>query len=274
MVSQVLLTAEDLRDRKRYLNARNTLRVLLARKVIPIINENDTVSVEEIRFGDNDVLGAQVANLIEADLLVILSDVEGFFSADPREDREARLLPLVEEIGPTQRSAAGRTAGQHGLGGMTSKLEAAAQLMKTGTPTVLASGKRPGTLSAILAGEATGTLFHRPLEGGTLTRRKHWLAYVVRPKGTLTLDAGACRAVSEQGKSLLASGIRAVAGKFGLGDPVLCVDEAGREIARGLANYSSEEVALILGKHSSAIEQLLGYCDYDEVIHRDNLALP
>ena len=274
MVSQVLLTAEDLRDRKRYLNARNTLRVLLSRKIIPIINENDTVSVDEIRFGDNDLLGAQVANLIEADLLVILSDVEGFFSADPRENRDARLLPLVEEIGPAQRASAGRAAGQHGLGGMASKLEAAARLMKAGTPTVLASGKRPGTLSAVLSGEAVGTLFHRPRTDGKLTRRKHWLAYVAHPKGMLTLDPGACRAVAEQGKSLLASGILAVAGKFGLGDPVLCVDEGGREVARGLANYSSEEVALILGQHSSAIEQLLGHRDYDEVIHRDNLALP
>ncbi|MBI3892820.1 MAG: glutamate 5-kinase [Candidatus Wallbacteria bacterium] len=272
IVSQVLLTAEDLRDRKRYLNARNTLRVLLDRKVVPIVNENDTVSVEEIKFGDNDMLSSLVASLVEADLLVILSDVEGFFTADPRADSAARLIEHVEEIGADELARAGHAPGRHGLGGMASKLEAAARLMKSGIPAIVAPGKRAGTLNAVLAGESVGTLFYSA-SSGRLSRRKHWLAYAAHPKGSLTLDAGACRALLEQGKSLLPSGVRSVEGKFDLGDPVACLDDEGKEIARGLVNYSSEEIGRIRGRHSSAIEKILGRKDYDEVIHRDNLAL-
>ncbi|MBI4871342.1 MAG: glutamate 5-kinase [Candidatus Riflebacteria bacterium] len=271
-VSQVLLTAEDLRDRKRYLNARNTLRVLLDRGVVPIINENDTVSVDEIKFGDNDLLSALVANLVEADLLVILSDIDGFYDTDPRDNPAAKLVPLVEEIGPRQLGAAASGPGRHGLGGMASKLEAASRLMKVGIPTFLASGKRPGALTAVLAGEPLGTLFHSAADH-RLSRRKAWLAHVARTKGTLTLDEGACRAVADQGRSLLAKGIAGVSGVFEPGDPVACADRDGNEVARGLVNYSSEELHVIRGQHSSAIERLLGRKDYDEVVHRDNLVL-
>ncbi|MBI2943698.1 MAG: glutamate 5-kinase [Candidatus Wallbacteria bacterium] len=272
LVSQVLLTAEDLRERRRYLNARNTLRALLDRKVIPIVNENDTVSVEEIKFGDNDMLSSLVASLVEADMLVVLSDVEGFYTADPRIDSEARLLGHVESIGADERARAGASAGTHGLGGMASKLEAAARLLKAGIPTVVAPGKRPGSLTAVLDGADVGTLFHsRTAE--RLSRRKLWLAYVAHPKGSLVLDEGACRALREKGKSLLPSGVREVGGRFEPGDAVVCSDPSGQEVARGLVNYSSEEVSRIKGCHSSAIEKILGYKDYDEVIHRDNLAL-
>ncbi len=270
-VSQVLLTAEDLRDRRRYLNARNTLRALLGHKVVPIVNENDTVSVEEIKFGDNDILSALVSTLVEADLLLILSDVAGLYSSHP-EEKGAELIDWVQKIGPAEHALVQGGAGEHGLGGMGSKLDAAARVMKMGIPMIVASGKSPGVLPSVLQGDPVGTLFHSP-SVPRLQGRKHWLAFAAHPKGILTLDPGACRAIADQGKSLLPSGIQAMTGRFDPGDPVVCNDTGGNEIARGLVNFSAEELNRIKGCHTSDIIKILGYKDYDEVIHRNNLVL-
>ncbi len=269
-VAQILLAADDVADRRRFLNARNTLRALLAARVVPVVNENDTVTVDEIRFGDNDTLSALVTNVVEADLLAILSDIDGLYDADPRREPAARLLPEIDEVDDALRARAGG-AGALGTGGMATKLEAARKAALFGVPTLIANGRTPEVLPRLLAGEPLGTLF-RP-RADRLASRKHWIAFGLTPAGTLALDAGAVRAIVENGKSLLPSGIVRVSGRFDAGDSVRLVDPAGREVARGLVNYPSHEVERIAGCKTSEIEARLGYKSLDEVVHRDDLVV-
>jgi glutamate 5-kinase len=268
-VAQVLLTHADLADRTRYLNAGNTLSTLLANGVIPIVNENDTVAVEEIRFGDNDNLSSSVAGLVEADLLVILTDVEGVYDSDPGVNPEARLLPVIPEIDGKIRSAATLGTAAGGTGGMITKLEAAAKATAIGVPTIIANGRREGQLGEILSGGEGGTYI--PSRRDTLRNRQHWIAHILKVRGRLVVDEGAARALTARNTSLLPSGIVAVEGCFERGAMVVVADGSGREIARGLANYSSTEVERIRGLRTDRIEEALGAKDYDEVIHRDNL---
>jgi len=271
-VAQVLLTHADLADRRRYLNARHTLRTLLDLGIVPIVNENDTVAVEELKFGDNDNLSALTASLVEADLLVILSDVDGIYTSDPRLDAAAAPVRVARADDPAVTRAAGPAVTGLGTGGMASKLAAAQKASAAGIPTVIADGTRDGVLTAVFdpASEA-GTLLLA--EGDPLARRKHWIAYTLKPAGTLHLDEGAERALAKGGRSLLPSGVRAVNGSFGVGDCVRCVGPDGREFARGLVNYTALEVDKIKGAHTREIERLLGYKGSDEVIHRDDLVL-
>jgi glutamate 5-kinase len=270
-VAQVLLTGDDLRDRARYLNARNTLFTLLDLGVLPIINENDTVAVEEIKFGDNDRLSALVAALMDADLLVILTDTDGLFTADPRRSPKARLIPVV--TGDEAKGAywAGAPASATGVGGMASKVEAARLAAASGIPTLVANGMLPDTLTRLLAGEPLGTLFLPDVE--RLQGRKRWLALASRPKGAILVDEGAKRALVERGKSLLPSGVKGTLKPFGVGDVVSLVGPDKAEFARGLTNYTAEEVERIKGIKTGEIERALGYRHSDEVIHRDNLVV-
>ncbi len=268
-VGQILLTHDDVADRRRYLNAKHTMRTLLETGVIPIVNENDSVAVEEIEFGDNDHLSALVAVLIEADLLVILSDVEGLYERDPRLHADARLVSLVERCDMSYTTGG---AGPLGRGGMTSKLQAAHKAALSGIPTIIADGRHDTSLQAVFNPQIpTGTLF-LPVSD-RLTSRKHWIAYTLKPAGSLQLDAGAANAVRRAGRSLLPAGVREIQGSFGVGDCVACVDESGQEFARGLVNYHSAALAQIKGLKTGQIEQILGYKVSDEVIHRDDLAL-
>lgn len=270
-VAQILLTHQDLADRKRFLNSRHTLTTLLAHNVIPVINENDTVAVDEIRFGDNDSLAAEVAHLVDADLLVILSDVAGLFTEDPRRNPEATLIPLVHEITPDIEQRAGIACSFEGTGGMATKIMAAKKVAAFGVATLLMSGETPGLLPAIFDGAEAGT-FILP-HGRQLPSRKQWIAHTLKPKGTLTLDPGAVEALTRRGKSLLASGILRVEGHFGPGDPVVCADSAGREFAKGLVNLSAEMLQKIKGLKTAEIRDVIGSQEYDEVIHRDNLVI-
>ena len=270
-VAQILLTHDDLANRRRYLNAKHTMLTLLDAEVLPIVNENDTVSVEEIQFGDNDNLSALVAVLVEADLLVILSDVAGLYDKDPRAHPEAHLISLVEKFDSMVFAQAGG-AGTLGRGGMLSKLQAAQKAAFSGIPTIITDGRQKEMLSAVfdLTKEA-GTLFLP--EADRLTSRKHWIAYTLKPAGELIVDAGACTAICERGRSLLPPGVRSVRGTFSEGECVTCFDDKGHAFARGLVNYSSEALERIKGTRTSQIEQILGYKVSDEVIHRDDLAI-
>lgn len=270
-VAQVLLTHQDLADRKRFLNARYTLTTLMQLGVIPVINENDTVSVEEIRLGDNDTLAGQVAHLVDADLLVILSDVDGLFTEDPRQNSSAKLIPEVQDITPEIEQRAGLSRTRDSTGGMATKIQAAKQVAEFGVPTLIINGETPGLLSGILAGTSGGTLFFP--QSRRLPSRKYWIAYTLRPKGHLLLDDGAVEALKFRGKSLLPSGILEVKGDFLPGDPVACTDLQGKEFAKGLVNYSSHTLLKIKGQKTSDIKRDLGSPEYEEVIHRDNLAL-
>ncbi len=270
-IAQVLLTHEDLADRKRFLNARHTLTMLLKLEVIPIINENDAVSVDEIRFGDNDTLAAQVAHLVDADLFIILSDVDGLFTEDPRRDPEATLIAHVTDITPEIERGAGKSQSQESRGGMVTKIQAAKLARQFGVPTLLLNGTTPGLLPNVLAGAEEGTLFFS--HGRKLPSRKHWIAYTLRSKGQLVLDSGAVTALTSRGKSLLPSGIVEVKGTFAAGDPVSCVDTDGKEFAKGLVNFSSDVVCGIKGRRTKEIAHETGSHEYEEVIHRDNLAL-
>jgi glutamate 5-kinase len=271
-VAQVLLTHADLADRRRYLNARHTLRTLLDLRVVPIVNENDTVAVEELRFGDNDNLSALTASLIEADLLVILSDVDGLYTRDPRLDAAATAVRVARADDPLVAQSAGPAVTGVGTGGMASKLAAARKAAAAGVPTLIADGTRDGILAAIFdPASEVGTLLLA--DDDRLAHRKHWIAYTLKPAGTLHLDDGAERALARGGRSLLPSGVRAVEGGFGVGDCVRCVGPDGREFARGLVNYAAAEVEKIRGAHTRDIERLLGYKGSDEVIHRDDLVL-
>lgn len=270
-VAQVLLTHEDLSNRNRYLNVRNTLFTLLHWGIVPIINENDTVSVEELRFGDNDTLGAMATNLIEADVFICLTDVVGLYNGNPATNPEAKPVYTVAHINKAVEEMAGNVKSALGTGGMQSKIHAAKMVAARGGCSFIGPGREPEILQRLFVGEPVGTFFLPKEE--KLHSRKHWIAYTLRPKGFLVLDEGACRAVMERGKSLLASGIREVRGKFRIGDPVHCLDEHGHAVAAGLVSYSSAEIEKIGGVKSSEIEKTLGYKYSDEVIHRDNLVI-
>ena len=269
--AQVLLTHEDLADRRRYLNARSTLRTLLALSVIPIINENDTVTTDEIRVGDNDTLGALVTNLIEADVLVLLTDQQGLYTADPRRDPEATIVRHARAGDPLLEDMAGGAGSAIGRGGMLTKVLAAKRAARSGAATVIASGHEPDVLTRLAGGEAIGT--ELLAETQTLAARKQWLADHVQLAGRLTLDAGAVRALAREGKSLLPIGVVAVEGAFQRGEVVGCYDPEGREVARGLVNYDASETARIMRRPSSEIEAVLGYVDEPALIHRDNLVM-
>ncbi|MFQ5585424.1 MAG: glutamate 5-kinase [Thermodesulfobacteriota bacterium] len=269
--AQVLLTHGDLADRKRFLNARNTLVTLFQYGVIPIINENDTVAVEEIKFGENDHLAALVTSLAEADLLIMLTDIDGLYDADPRISKTARLIPVVDDVDHVVLGWAGKASGVYGTGGMQSKIEAARKAAHIGVPTVVAGGKRRGVIERILSGTVEGTLF-LPKED-RLTSKKHWIAFSARPGGRIFVDEGAMTALLKGGKSLLPSGITGVDGRFDTGEVVHCVDHRGKEFARGITTYNSSEIEKIRGVRSTEIEKVLGYRYYDEVIHRDNLVI-
>ncbi|MFQ5867029.1 MAG: glutamate 5-kinase [bacterium] len=271
LVAQVLLTSDDLAQRQRYLNARNTLLTLLGLGVVPVVNENDTVAVEEIKFGDNDRLSALVASKVEADQLLILTDVDGFFSADPRAERKVKLIKEVESITPELEEKASGRGSQRGTGGMVTKLEAAKIATASGITMYVANGNRKEVLKKIWNGENPGTKFLPAKE--KIVSRKRWIAFDTKMEGKIAVDEGARDALLRRGKSLLPSGISSVEGRFNPGACVAVVDMEGKEFARGLTSYSSDEIEKIKGKKSSQIEKTLGYKDYDEVIHRDNLVV-
>jgi glutamate 5-kinase len=270
-VGQVLLTGQDISDRSRYLNARNTLLALLAFRVLPIINENDTVAVDEIKVGDNDNLAALVAQLIDADLLILLTDVDGLYTGDPRRDPTARRIETVEAVTEDIQRLAFDQATEVSVGGMHTKLEAAQKANASGIPMVIASGQDQGMLTRVLGGEVVGTYF-RPRED-RLTARKRWIGFAVPPQGRVVVDEGAKRALTDRGKSLLPSGVVDVTGDFAAGAVVALTEGDGQEFARGLANYDAAELRRIRGVKSGEIEERLGYKGCDEVIHRDNLVL-
>jgi len=269
--AQVLLTHDDLSDRQRYLNARNTLRALLELGVIPIVNENDTVVTEEIRFGDNDTLAALVANLAEADLLVILTDSEGVYQADPRVDPHATLIEEGEAGDPALLKVAGGAGSAVGTGGMRTKVLAAQRAARSGTATVIASGHAEEGIRRLRQGEHLGTFLHPGRDA--LVARKQWLANQLQVHGRLHVDAGAARVIREEGRSLLPVGVTAVEGDFRRGEVVSCVDPEGREVCRGLVNYPAHEVRRIQGVSSAGISGVLGYLDTEELIHRDDMAV-
>lgn len=269
--AQILLTHDDAADRKRYLNVRSTLRTLLAHDVIPVVNENDCVAFDEIRFGDNDSLGALVTNLIEADLFLILTDQRGLYTANPRLDKTAQLVEEAEAGDPTLEAMASSEGGTLGRGGMYTKVRAAAKAARSGASTLLAYGREPELIDRLLTGEPIGTLLypqHTPLAA-----RKQWLAAQLQLRGRLRIDQGAVRALRDRGGSLLAVGVTAVEGHFKRGELVAAIDPQGREVMRGLVNYDAEEAVVLMGQPSDQFETLLGYVDALELIHRDNLVL-
>jgi glutamate 5-kinase len=270
-VGQVLLTGQDIADRGRYLNARNTLLALMERGVLPIVNENDTVAVDEIKVGDNDNLAALVAHLIDADLLVLLTDVDGLYTGDPRRDPTARRLETVDAVTEETKRLVFDEAGRISVGGMGTKLEAAQKASASGIPMVIASGREPGTLARILRGEPVGTYF-RPRDD-RLAARKRWIAFAAPPQGRLLVDAGAKKALTEKGRSLLPSGLVGVEGEFQAGEVVALAEADGGDFARGLVNYDAGEVRRLRGAKTTEIEEILGYKGLDELIHRDNLVV-
>lgn len=271
LTAQVLLTHEDLANRRRYLNARATLSSLLAHKVVPIINENDTVITDEIRLGDNDTLGALVANLLSADVLVLLTDQAGLFDSDPRKNPDAKLLERANASDPAIRNLAGPSGSNLGRGGMTTKILAAERAAQTGTTTVIAHGREPEVLQRLRSGESLGTMLTSDQQ--PRVARKRWLADHLRVKGSLYLDEGACRVLRERGSSLLAVGVTACEGHFSRGELVALLDAEGKEMGRGLSNYDSGETRKITGQPSSAFPSLLGYVAEPEIVNRDNLVI-
>ena len=268
--AQVLLTHDDIADRTRYLNARTSLNTLLQLGVIPIVNENDTVATDEIRFGDNDTLAGLVANLIDAELLVLLTDQKGLYTSDPRKNESAKFIEKADADDPALINYAGKSNAQ-GRGGMYTKLKAASIAAKSNTDTVIASGNEKSTLLKIADGNFVGTLLTTSKE--TLSARKQWLANQSHVKGTITIDSGAVLAIEKSGKSLLPIGVKSIIGEFKRGEIVSCIDGKGKEIARGLSNYSSMQAKLIIGKSSKDIQNLLDCAEEDEIIHRDNMIL-
>jgi glutamate 5-kinase len=270
-VAQILLTSDDLTGRKRYLNARNTMNTLLEWQVVPIINENDTIMVEEIKLGDNDNLAAMIALLLDADIFINLTDIDGLYDKDPRVHPDAQLIPRVATYSKRIEAYAGDIPGALGTGGMLSKIKAARKVTASGIPMVIAKGYRSDILIQLAAGEPIGTYFvprdHK------LKRKKCWIGYTVNPQGTLRVDAGAANALLNNGKSLLPSGIVEVQGQFAVGAAVAVVTDTGRLIGNGLVNYNAEEIRAIMGLKTSQIKTCLGQKTYDEVIHRDNLAI-
>lgn len=269
--AQILLTHEDVADRSRYLNARATLKSLLDFGAVPVVNENDTVSTDEIRLGDNDTLGALTCNLLEADLLVILTDQDGLFDADPRIHPEARLVPEIALSAPELNVMAGDSKGELGRGGMRTKLSAARIAARSGASTAIAFGKEPQVLARLAAGERLGTLLLP--DAGAMSARKRWIAGQLQARGRLHLDAGAVGVLRAKGTSLLPVGVKRVEGAFDAGDLVICLDPDGVEVARGLSNYSATDAAKILGAKRAELMARLGYPGEPELIHRDNLVL-
>jgi glutamate 5-kinase len=270
-VAQILLTSDDLSNRKRYLNSRNTLLTLLEWGVVPIINENDTVAVEEIKVGDNDNLAAMITLLMDADLLVNLTDIGGLFTKDPRCHPDARLIPEVATIDRSIEKIAGDIPGALGTGGMLAKITAARKVTAAGVPMIIANGKKPDILPRLYAGKPEGTFFVPKKE--KLASRKCWIAFSLKPKGQIQIDAGASRALLHRGKSLLPTGVVAVSGDFDVGAPVEVVNGSRQVLGTGLVNYKSADIRKIMGAKTSEIEHRLGEKPYDEVIHRDNLAV-
>jgi len=269
-VAQMLLTKDDLRHRRRYLNASNTGETLFSSGVVPVVNENDTVVVEEIKFGDNDNLGALVSLMIDADLLVMLTDVDGLYEANPVIDGQAKRIGIVETLGREHLAMAGDSGSSFGTGGMASKLKAARIASKGGVASAIISGRKLDSLHRLLMGEDEGTLFL--CSGNRQARRSHWIADVLQPAGILHIDAGAARALLNQGGSLLPVGVTTVDGVFDKGDCVEVMSESA-VIARGLVNYSAEDMRRIKGCSSAEIESILGYRDFSSVVHRDNLVM-
>ncbi|MBT6105778.1 MAG: glutamate 5-kinase [Porticoccaceae bacterium] len=269
--AQILLDHDDLASRQRYLNARGALQTLIGLNVVPIVNENDTVVTDEIRFGDNDSLAALVANLIDADMLVILTDKDGLYDANPDNNPNAQLVSEAMADDSSLDALAGGSSGSLGRGGMITKLQAARLAARSGCSTVIAGGRNQQILHQVAAGENVGTLLSASQK--PLAARKQWLAGQLQVKGKLILDAGAVKVLTEQGRSLLAVGVSAVQGKFTRGELVSCMDSHGVEIARGLVNYNSDEANRIKGQSTEAIPKILGYRDDDELIHRDNLVI-
>ena len=270
-VAQILLTSEDLSNRSRYLNARNTLNTLLSWKIVPIINENDTVSIEEIKLGDNDNLAAMITLLMDADLLINLTDIDGLYTKDPRAHADAELIPLITTITKNTEKFASDIPGALGTGGMISKIRAARKVNSAGIPMVIANGANPNILVKLFSGKNYGTFFMS--QRVRLASRKCWIAYSLKPRGIIHIDDGAAYAVLRNGKSLLPSGIISVEGEFRVGAAVEFQDKADRVIGIGLVNYTSTEVRKIIGLKSSQIKKVLGHKSYDEVVHRDNLAI-
>ncbi|MDP2855136.1 MAG: glutamate 5-kinase [Smithellaceae bacterium] len=270
-VAQILLTLSDLTDRQRYLNIRNTLSTLMEWHVTPIINENDSVAVDEIKFGDNDNLAAMIANIIEADLFINLTATDGLYDCNPSESKKAKLIPLVCEITDEIEGMATSETSSVGTGGMKSKIIAAKKVTSIGIPCIIAAGKKKKILSDIMAGKEVGTLFLP--QTSRLNSKKYWIANTLRPRGRLIIDDGAKKALLDKGKSLLPSGITAVEGEFDTGDPVHCMDSEGNLLAKGLVNYAANDIRKILGLKTPQIFSVLGHKDYDEVIHRDNLVI-
>jgi glutamate 5-kinase len=269
--AQILLTRDDLTHRGRYLNARNTLMTLLSWKIIPIINENDTVGIDEIKFGDNDNLSALVVNLTEAHLLVNLTNIDGLYDKDPRCHPDAQLIPLVEKVDRRITKAANTIPGFLGTGGMASKLTAARNISIGGIASIIANGSRPNILKDIFSGKACGTFFLP--EASALNSRKQWIAFTKKTKGTIIVDEGAESALTKNGKSLLPSGIVSVQGRFSMGDSVIIQGKNKQKIAIGMVNYSSGDLQKLIGAKTSEIETILGYRHDDEIVHRDNLIL-
>ncbi len=270
-VAQILLTSDDLSNRKRYLNARNTIYTLLSWKVVPIINENDTVVVEEIKFGDNDNLAAMIALLLDADMLIILTDIEGLYDKDPRNNSDAKLIPVVDNINKNIEKMAGAIPGPLGTGGMFTKIKAAKKVTTAGVPMIIAKGEKPDILTRIFAGEKHGTFFVPKKE--RLSRKKCWIGYSLKPQGVVVIDDGAVSAIINKGKSLLPGGIIGVKGEFMEGSPVEFSNSKNETLGVGLVNYSSADIRKIMGLKTGHIKEKLGQKPYDEVIHRDNLAL-
>ena len=271
MVAQILITRDDLNNRRRYLNARNTIFTLLSWKIIPIINENDTVVVDEIKFGDNDNLSAMVTNMTESHLLINLTDIDGLFDKDPRIHKDAHLIKVVDKMNKEVMRYAGSIPGFLGTGGMASKVKAARKTTLQGIPVIIANGRKQDVLGDIFRGKEIGTLFMP--QDLILRGRKHWIAFTKSPKGELIIDRGAGDAIKNRGKSLLPSGIKAVRGSFSLGDLVVLKDEDNQEIAVGMVNYPSYDIEKVMGLKSAEIESKLGYKYDDEIIHRDNLVV-
>lgn len=270
-VGQVLLTREDFADRRRFLNARNAVNAMLALGVVPVVNENDTVAVEEIKLGDNDTLSALVASLVDAGILLLLSDIEGLFTADPRKSQDASLISDITDITPDVEALAGGAGSKLATGGMATKLAAAKIAMHSGVVTVIASSLEKDVVGRLLAGDPLGTVFWPSTN--KLENRKRWIAYNSSVHGKIFVDGGAERALARQGKSLLPSGVTSVEGIFEIGNTVSIISPEGREIARGIVNYSSHDIEKIKGMQSRDIARILGHSDYEEVVHRNNLVL-
>jgi len=270
-VAQILLTGDDLNNRKRYLNARNTLGMLLSWQVVPIINENDTVMIEEIQFGDNDNLAAMITLLMDADILVNLTDIDGLYTKDPRTNSDADFIPMVSAIGEDIKKIAGDIPGALGTGGMLSKINAAKKVTAAGVPMVIANGGRPDVLKKLFSGKDVGTFFTPKKK--KLKSRKCWIAFTLKPKGVIRIDDGAAEAILNRGKSLLPSGIVGVEGEFSVGAPVEFRKTDDETLGTGLVNYSSTDIRKIMGLKSNQIKNRLGHKPYDDVIHRDNLAV-